>query len=114
MSNARIGKEGSAFSLLVPVSLAVLITLSLVALVLASQPKTGQAAVFYSPFVKADRALEFAAGAGALILRGGGWRNVVIIRDPDADERRRLHDSGAWLVIDAGSALGCMVNATSS
>lgn len=55
--------------------------------------------------------MEFAARSGALILRAGGWRNVVIIAEPDALARQRLYDAGAWLVIETGSALGCAVSA---
>lgn len=113
MSNTRAIGCSKALCLLAPASLAFAFVVAFAVLVLTSQPKTGQVAVIYSPFVKADRALEFAAGAGALILRAGGWRNVVIIAEPDSDARQRLYDAGAWFVIETGSALGCVVSAAS-
>jgi len=99
----------SRLALLAPLSLAVTFWVSLTLLVLTSQSKTGQVAVFYSPLIKADRALEFAASAGALILRPGGWRNVVIVSEPDPAARRQLYQAGAWFLIETGSALGCVV-----
>jgi len=82
--------------------------------VFSSQPETGQAAVLFSPLLNADQSLERAARADALILRDGGWRNVVIVAAPDAAGRDRLRGAGAWLVIDAGSALGCVIAARSN
>jgi hypothetical protein len=66
-------------------------------------------AVIFAPWIGADIALAAAADAGAQVLQGGGFSNIIVVRPDDAGYAARASERGAWLVADAATLRGCGV-----
>jgi hypothetical protein len=69
----------------------------------ADQP----ALAWFSPRVSADRAVVAAASAGALIIDRGRLPTSLVLQPDPIDGIARLHDAGAWLVVNAEFFGGC-------
>lgn len=70
-------------------------------------PRSETVAVVGSPWRGAAGAAEAIARAGGVVVRAGGASNVLVATSPDPDFVGRLYRSGAWLVLDPLSAVGC-------
>jgi hypothetical protein len=76
---------------------------------LAPRDPLAPVAVIFAPWIAADIALAAAADAGAQVLQGGGFSNIVVVRPDDARYATRASERGAWLVADAATLRGCGV-----
>jgi hypothetical protein len=63
---------------------------------------------WFSPRVSADQAVLAAASTGALIIDRGRLPTSVVIKPSPFDGLARLHDAGAWLVVNAEFFGGCL------
>jgi hypothetical protein len=78
------------------------------ALTLAPREGEAMAAVF-PPSATRGQSLAAASGAGADEIVGfGNWSSVVLVRSDQPDLARRLRTAGAWLVVRAPLAAGCL------
>jgi len=77
---------------------------------LTLSPRAGEAvAALFPPGTAQDQALSAAAGAGsAEIVALGNWSPVVLVRSDDPALPARLRAAGAWLVVRAPAAAGCL------
>jgi len=77
---------------------------------LTLRPRLGEpVAAVFSPLAGPEAALAAASEAGAVdVLRFGRWPSLIIVRSDDADLSRKLRARGAWLVLRAPLAFGCM------
>ncbi len=77
---------------------------------LSLMPRPGEpVAALFSPLAGPEAAMAAASDAGAVeVLRFGRWPSVIIVRSADADLSRQLRARGAWLVLRAPFAFGCM------
>ncbi len=66
-------------------------------------------AVIFAPWIGADFAFAAATDAGAQVLQGGAFSNIVVVRPVDAGYAARASEHGAWLVADAAALRGCGV-----
>jgi hypothetical protein len=83
-------------------------TLWTAALTLRPHEGEGMAAIF-PPGATRDQSLAAASGAGATeIVAFGNWPSVVLVRSDQPDLPRRLRSAGAWLVVRAPLAAGCL------
>ena len=69
-------------------------------------PAEGPIAALYPPWWSATQSL-LAAGAGGLPVRFGAAGFVVVIVPDTADAAERLHQAGAWLLLDPKLLGGC-------
>ena len=77
---------------------------------LALSPREGEAvAAVFPPSATRGQSLAAASGAGADAIVGfGNWTSVILVRSDQPDLARRLRSAGAWLVIRAPLAAGCL------
>jgi hypothetical protein len=77
---------------------------------LTLRPHDGEAmAAIFPPGATRDQSLAAASGAGASqIVSFGNWPSVVVVRSDQPDLSRRLRTAGAWLVVRAPLAAGCL------
>ncbi len=77
---------------------------------LTLRPREGEAvAALFPPGATSDQSLAAASGAGATeIVAFGNWPSVVVVRSDIPDLPHRLRAAGAWLVVRAPSAAGCL------
>ncbi len=77
---------------------------------LTLRPRPGEpVAALFSPIAGPEAALAAASEAGATeVLRFGRWPSLIIIRSADTDLSRQLRARGAWLVLRAPLAFGCV------
>ena len=68
----------------------------------------GTMAVVFAPGTSSAAAVSAVAAADGLLVRGGGWSNVLVVRSDQTGFAQRLRDAGAWLVLDPQSAAGCL------
>jgi hypothetical protein len=66
-------------------------------------------AAVFPPGASRDQSLAAASGAGATqIVAFGNWPSVILVRSDQPDLSRRLRAAGAWLVVRAPLAAGCL------
>jgi hypothetical protein len=77
---------------------------------LTLRPRDGEAvAALFPPGATRDQSLAAASAAGASeIVAFGNWSSVVLVRSDAPDLPRRLRSAGAWLVVRAPLAAGCL------
>lgn len=77
---------------------------------LTLRPHDGEAMAAIFPLgATRDRSLAAASGTGATdIVAFGNWPSVVLVRSDQPDLARRLRSAGAWLVVRAPLAAGCL------
>ena len=91
--------------------LALLLAASVLPLIAAADlpgKAQGTVAVVFAPGTSSAAAVSAVAAADGLLVRGGGWSNVLVVRSDQAGFAQRLRDAGAWLVLDPQSAAGCL------
>ncbi len=75
---------------------------------LALRPAAGQPALaWFPPALSADRAVDAAAHAGALIIDRGPIPTSLVVQPDARDGIARLRAAGAWLVVNARFIGGC-------
>jgi hypothetical protein len=77
---------------------------------LTLRPREGEAmAAIFPPGATRGQSLAAASGAGAdEIVAFGNWETVVLVRSDQPDLASRLRSAGAWLVVRAPLAAGCL------
>lgn len=69
----------------------------------------GAVAVVFAPGTGEPAIMAAIAAAGGAIVRGGGWKSVLVVQSEESGFARRLRQAGAWLVLDPQSAAGCLI-----
>ena len=64
-------------------------------------------AAVFPPWWEAGRAFAAAASAGGAIIRKGAWSNILVVTSGEGDLPHRLHDAGAWLLVNPTALGGC-------
>jgi hypothetical protein len=76
-------------------------------LTLQVRPGAAVVAVAFPPWWSTQRAFEAAGAAKAAIVRATALPTLLVVRPDDHDGLARLHDAGAWLVMDAQAISAC-------
>jgi hypothetical protein len=75
---------------------------------LGLQPLDGApVAAIFPPWWGAERVFTAAASTGGAIVREGAWSNILVVAAPDGDLHHRLHEAGAWLLVNPTTLDGC-------
>jgi len=70
--------------------------------------RDGQIAAVFPPTWAPAAIMEASADADVRISRFGALDNIVVVEFTDDEARRRLRDSGAWLLLPPGALGGCL------
>jgi hypothetical protein len=73
---------------------------------LGPEPGRPVAAVF-PPWWTGERAFSAASLTGGSIVRFGGLASILVLTSATPDFNQRLHDAGAWVLLDAQAFGGC-------
>jgi len=80
------------------------------ALHLAPSETAGMVAAWFPPGVSSGDAVRRIAEADGRLVTAGGMSGVWIVHSDQAGFASRLYGAGAWLVVDAEGASGCLGN----
>ena len=76
---------------------------------LALSPREGEAmAAVYPPGAGGETPLAAASAAGSAVIAFGNLPSIVLVRSDQPGLARRLRATGAWLVVRAPLAAGCL------
>ena len=77
---------------------------------LALRPRDGEAmAAFYPAGISGEQSLAAASAAGqTAVVAFGNFPSIVLVRSDQPGLARQLRAAGAWLVIRAPAAAGCL------
>jgi hypothetical protein len=81
--------------------------IALVILTLQVRPGATVVAVAFPPWWSTQQVFEAAGSAKAAIVRATALPTLLVVRPDDHDGLARLHDAGAWLVMDAQAVSAC-------
>jgi hypothetical protein len=71
-------------------------------------PKPGRpVAAVFPPWWTAERTFNAASLTGGSIVRFGGLASILVLTSGTPDLHARLHDAGAWVLLDAQALGGC-------
>jgi hypothetical protein len=80
---------------------------ALAILTLQVRPGATVVAVAFPPWWSTQQVFHAAGSARAAIVRGTALPTLLVVRPDDHDGLARLHDAGAWLVMDAQAISAC-------
>lgn len=79
---------------------------------LQARPQDGQdVAAIFPPWIGSGQAIERIALAGGTLVRMGIADTILVAHSDGGDFPQKLHDQGAWLVIDPVALGGCLTRA---
>jgi len=76
-------------------------------LTLQPPPDARQVAAVFPPWLSFGDRMAAIRDAGGVALDEGGWDGVVLVALPEAAQRGRLLEQGAWLLLDPRGLRGC-------
>jgi hypothetical protein len=94
---------------LVPYAL-MAVSIALTAMVALAPMPNRPVAAFFPPWWSAERTFGAAARSGAPIVRFGSFTGILVLAAGEPELFRRLHEAGAWLLLDAQALGACAVN----
>lgn len=83
---------------------------AMVALRLAPSDAVGIVAAYFPPTLDTAAAVGRIAAADGRLVTAGGVFGMWLVQSDEAGLPERLYRAGAWLVLDAGGASGCLGN----
>jgi len=81
--------------------------IALAILTLQVRPGATVVAVVFPPWWSTQQVFEAAASAQAAIVGATALPTLLVVRPDDHDGLARLHEAGAWLVMDAQAVSAC-------
>ena len=76
-------------------------------LTLQVRPGATVVAVAFPPWWSTQQVFQAAGSAQAAIVRATALPTLLVVRPDDHDGLSRLHDAGAWFVMDAQAVSAC-------
>ena len=81
--------------------------IALAILTLQVRPGATVVAVAFPPWWSAQQVFQAAGSAQAAIVRATALPTLLVVRPDDHDGLVRLHEAGAWFVMDAQAVSAC-------
>jgi len=81
--------------------------IALVILTLQVRPGATIVAVAFPPWWSTQQVFQAAGSAQAAIVRATALPTLLVVRPDDHDGLSRLHEAGAWFVMDAQAVSAC-------
>ena len=81
--------------------------ITLAILTLQVRPGAAVVAVAFPPWWSTQQVFQAAGSAHASIVRATALTTILVVRPDDHDGLTRLHDAGAWFVMDAQAVSAC-------
>jgi len=81
--------------------------IALAILTLQVRPGATVVAVAFPPWWSTQQVFQAAGSAQASIVRATALPTLLVVRPDDHDGLTRLHDAGAWFVMDAQAVSAC-------
>jgi|SRR5262245_23505630 len=81
--------------------------IALAILTLQVRPGATVVAVAFPPWWSSQQVFDAAASADAAVVRDTALPTLLVVRPDDHDGLARLHEAGAWFVMDAQAVSAC-------
>ena len=82
--------------------------IALAILTLQVRPGATVVAVAFPPWWSSQQVFDAAASADAAVVRDTALPTLLVVRPDDHDGLSRLHEAGAWFVMDAQAVSACL------